>query len=214
MNTQNQVHTCPYCGAEIPSPDTAFCPYCNSELIDLSRERTDQKIAKVQAAQKHLLSLPKKIAFRISCIVFVLLLIIILLISTDAFDKLNTYRMEKDTERYTNAMKAAYEKEDWDALYDIIITDSSNALNSPAYFMYRSAWYVNVFPEKFDIAYQKGDIETMEFIFNTIAQDYDSYSNDLYYTYYITDPSIEENVEKEYIREKNILDSMKGDTSK
>ena len=66
---------CPGCGAGLSEKDMPFCPYCGRELIDLSRERTDEKISTVKRVQAETKAVPKKIAVYVTITLLILFLL-------------------------------------------------------------------------------------------------------------------------------------------
>jgi len=208
MNESTKL--CPICGAPAESDKTdGICPFCGAEISDYSRERADAKIADVKTKTKSIKSIPIKIALIVSSTLLFAFLVSILIIVFDIPQKFSDYKIEKEISDCTTAMKECYENEDWDGLYTLVIENASTSLSSPDYFTYRTAWYLHEFPSQFDEAVQKGDMEQIEFIYDLISEDYKLRLENEGYTPWETEPEIDKALEKEYLREKEIYDSLK-----
>lgn len=196
---------CPGCGAGISDPQTVFCPYCGRELIDLSRQKTDQKIAEVKRAQRETGAVPKK-AGRIAAVtLFVLFALFGLALFFDVPGKVQTFLMQGEMNGLSRDMRKAYQKEDWEQLEQYLIYECEDYIGAPDYFLYRTAWYLHTFPPLFDEAYEAGDTEEMLWIYQTLAEDYNMRSDDIFYQIYETDDDIEAALKEEVERETELL---------
>lgn len=202
---EQKMRICPGCGAGVPDGETAFCPYCCRELVDLSRENTDRKIREVKRAQSETLSVPKKLGL----IVIVTLLALFLLLAAVVFfnipEKVNEAGLQRGMDKLSRDMQKAYEKEDWDCLEQYLIDECEVYLESPDYFLYRTAWFLHTYPPLFDEAHQAHDTEKMLFIYEIMAEDYDMRSDDIFFSVYGTDEEIEAALAEEVERETEIM---------
>jgi len=199
------MRICPGCGAGVPDGETAICPYCGRELVDLSRENTDRKIREVKRAQFETSSVPKKLGL----IVVVTLLALFLLLAAVVFfnipEKVNEAGIQHGMDKLSRDMQKAYEKEDWDRLEQYLIDECEVYLESPDYFLYRTAWFLHTYPPLFDEACQAHDTEKMLFIYEIMAEDYDMRSDDIFFSVYGTDEEIEAALAGEVERETEIM---------
>ncbi len=226
---QQSIRICPGCGAKIPETGTAFCAYCGRELLDLSREKTDQKIAEVTEKQTETTAVPKKLSLVIAATLCVLLLLFGLCIFFDVPDRIEAARLQGGMDRLSYNMQKAYENEDWDKLEQYLIYECEDYVGAPDYFLYRTAWFLHTYPPLFDEAYQTHDTEEMLWIYETLAKDYEMRGEPLYdienssadpslpqanlaierdsifYQIYETDDAIEEALKEEVERETEIL---------
>ncbi len=199
------MRICPGCGAGVPDGGTAFCPYCGRELIDLSREKTDKKIRAVKRAQSETTAVPKKLGLVVAVTLLLLFLLLALVIFLDIPEKMRDAKMESGMDRLSRDMQTAYEKEDWDRLEKYLIDECEVYLDSPDYFLYRTAWFLHTYPSLFDEAYQAHDTEEMLFIYEIMAGDYDMRADDFFFSVYGTDEEVEAALAREVERETAIM---------
>lgn len=202
---QQIIKTCPGCGAEIPEKQPAVCPYCGRELIDLSRENTDRKIAEVKKAQKATMAVPKKLGLVVAVTLFVLFLLFGFFIFLNIPEKIEEARMQGEMDSLSRDMQKAYQDEDWDQLEQYLIFECEDYIGAPDYFLYRTAWYLHTYPPLFDEAYQAHDTEKMLWIYETLAEDYNMRGDDIFYRIYETDSAVEAALKEEVERETEIL---------
>lgn len=202
---QQTIRTCPGCGAGIPDEQTVFCPYCGRELIDLSRENTDKKIKEVQKAQSETMAVPKKLGIAVAITLFVLFVFFGLFIFLDVPGKIKEAGIEGEINQLSRDMQKAYKNEDWDQLEQYLIFECEDYIGAPDYFLYRTAWFLHTYPPLFDEAYQAHDTEEMLWIYETLAEDYNMRSDDIFYQIYETDDGIEAALKEEVERETEIL---------
>lgn len=202
---QQTIRTCPGCGAGIPDEQTVFCPYCGRELIDLSRENTDKKIKEVQKAQSETMAVPKKLGIAVAITLFVLFVFFGLFIFLDVPGKIKEDSIEGEINQLSRDMQKAYKNEDWDQLEQYLIFECEDYIGAPDYFLYRTAWFLHTYPPLFDEAYQAHDTEEMLWIYETLAEDYNMRSDDIFYQIYETDDGIEAALKEEVERETEIL---------
>ena len=81
-------------------------------------------------------------------------------------------------------------------------------MKSEYYFTYRTAWFINYYPEKFDAALEAGNTEELEKIYETIKSDYDMRTPDLFGPIYKTIDEVEEGLVVEYERETEIMEGL------
>lgn len=196
---------CPGCGAGLPDAQTAFCPYCGRELVDLSRQHTDQKIAEVKKMQSETTAVPKKIGIVVVVTLLVLFLLFMLVVLLDVPGKMKENGMEREMNRISRDMKEAYEDEDWEQLEQYLFTEVEDYIGASDYFLYRSAWYLHTFPPEFDDARADGDTAKMLEIYEILAEDYNMRSDGIFYQIYETKDAIEEALQEEVERETEIL---------
>lgn len=201
---QKSIRICPGCGAKIPEAGAAFCEYCGRELVDLSRERTDKKIAEVKEKQTETMAVPKKLGLIIAATLCVLFLLLGLGIFFDVPDRIEAARLKGGMDKLSHDMQKAYEKEDWDKLEQYLIYECEDYIGAPDYFLYRTAWFLHTYPPLFDEAYQTHDTEEMLWIYETLAKDYEM-RDDLFTQIYETDDAIEAALKEEVERETEIL---------
>lgn len=199
------MRICPGCGAEAADGGTAFCPYCGRELVDLSRENTDRKIREVKRVQSETMSVPKKIGLTVAATLLILFLLFALVLFLDIPEKMRESGMQRGMERLSRDMQEAYEKEDWDKLEQYLIDECEVYLDSPDYFLYRSAWFLHTYPPLFDEAHRTHDAEEMLFIYEIMAEDYDMRADDVFFSIYETDEEIEAALAREVERETEIM---------
>jgi len=205
---------CPSCGADtscFSTEDIAKnrCSYCGRELVDLSREKYDNKIKQVKKSKKKMVVSPVIAAAAVGA-TLILLVIIAAVIYTTRTDQIISRAMygRKPT-RYTKKMEKAYEKEDWDELYDLVIDDVEDSINSPYYFTYRTAWLLSYYPSVFDEAYESGDNDGLMHAYDIIYNDYHLRDDGNWVDgVYEKVPEIEEALEREYERETKIVESL------
>ena len=199
------IQTCPGCGAGIPEKQMAFCPYCGRELIDLSRENTDKKIAEVKKTQTETMAVPKKLGIIVAVTLFILFLLFGAFIFLDVPGKIEETRMRGEMSRLSRDMQKAYRDEDWDRLEQYLIYECEDYIGAPDYFLYRTAWFLHTYPPLFDEAYQTHDKEEMLWIYETLAEDYNMRGDGIFYQIYETDDAIEAALKEEVERETEIL---------
>ena len=203
---------CPHCEREVEMFwDTdvngfkAFCPYCGRELVDLSRENTDRKIREVKRAQSETMSAPKKVGLVVVVTLLVLFLLLAFAVFLNIPEEMNAAGTQREMDRLSGDMQKAYEKEEWDKLEQYLIDECEVYLESPDYFLYRTAWFLHTYPSLFDEAYQAHDTEEMLFIYEIMAEDYDMRADDIFFSVYGTDEEIEAALAKEVERETEIM---------
>ena len=196
---------CPGCGAGLSEKDMPFCPYCGRELIDLSRERTEEQISAVKKAHAETRVVPKKIVVLVTVTLLILFLLLGMLIFLGVPDRIKEAQGQADMNRLSSAMKKAYEKEDWDQLEEYLIYEFEDYIGAPDYFCYRTAWFLHTYPPLFDEAYQAHDTDEMLEIYALFGEDYNMRGDDLFYRIYVTQEEIEEALQEEVEREKVIL---------
>lgn len=199
------IKTCPGCGAGLSETQTAFCPYCGRELIDLSRLHMDQKIATVQKTQAQTMAVPKKIALIVAATLLVLFGLFMAAVLLDVPGKLKETGMEREMNRLSRDMKEAYEDEDWEQLEQYLIFECEDYISAPDYFLYRTAWYLHVFPPQFDEAKAAGDTAGMLEVYEILAEDYNMRDDGIFYQIYETEDAIEQALAEEVERETEIL---------
>lgn len=205
MEKNRRIPTCPNCGAAISEPGMAFCPYCGRELIDLSREKTDQKIAEVQKAQAETRAVPKKLGLIAAVTLFVLFVLFGLFFLFDVPGKIRDSMAQGEMDGLSRDLQKAYQKEDWDQLEQYLIDECEDYIGAPDYFLYRTAWFLHTFPPLFDEAFETDDTEEMLWIYQTLAEDYNMRSDDIFFQIYETDEAIEAALKEEVERETEIL---------
>lgn len=205
MEKNRRIPTCPNCGAAIFEPGTAFCPYCGRELIDLSRGKTDQKIAEVQKAQAETRAVPKKLGLIAAATLFVLFVLFGLFFLFDVPGKIRDSMAQGEMDDLSRDLQKAYQKEDWDQLEQYLIDECEDYIGAPDYFLYRTAWFLHTFPPLFDEAFETDDTEEMLWIYQTLAEDYNMRSDDIFFQIYETDEAIEAALKEEVERETEIL---------
>ena len=202
---QQNIRTCPGCGAGIPDKQTIFCPYCGRELIDLSRENTDKKIAEVKKVQTETMAVPKKLGIAVAVTLFVLFILFGLFIFLHVPEKIEEVRMQGEMDRLSRDMQKAYKDEDWDQLEQYLIFECEDYIGAPDYFLYRTAWFLHTYPPLFDEACQAHDTEEMLWIYETLAKDYNMRDDGIFFRIYETDDAIEAALKEEVERETKIL---------
>lgn len=202
---EQKMRICPSCGAGVPDKGTVFCPYCGRELVDLSRENTDRKIREVKRAQSETSSVPKKLGLVVVITLLVLFLLLAIIVFFNIPEKVSDAGMQRETDKLSRDMQKAYEKEDWDRLEQYLIDECEVYLESPDYFLYRTAWFLHTYPPLFDEACQVHDTEEMLFIYEIMAEDYDMRSDDIFFSVYGTDEEIEAALAEEVEREMEIM---------
>ncbi len=201
---KQSIRICPGCGAKIPETGMVFCEYCGRELVDLSREKTDKKIAEVKEKQTETMAVPKKLGLIIAVTLCVLFLLLGLCIFLDVPDRIEAARLQGGMDKLSYDMQKAYEKEDWDKLEQYLIYECEDYIGAPDYFLYRTAWFLHTYPPLFDEAYQTHDTEEMLWIYETLAKDYEM-RDDIFNQIYETDDAIEAALKEEVERETEIL---------
>lgn len=204
---------CPGCGADISlfsqeDIKKNKCPFCGKELQDLSRVIYDAKIDEVKSSKKKMMALPVIVAIivAVTLVVAVIIFAVIKLSGVDYAISSSVVSMSADS--YTSKLKRAYEKKDWDKMYDLVIENADKSISSPYYFTYRSAWMLSYFPPKFDKAYEEKDMEALEFAYENIYSDYhmrDDWLDGIYEKI----PEIEDALKEEYDRETKLMEALK-----
>ena len=142
-------------------------------------------------------------------VVVVTLLVLFLLLAFAVFlnipEEMNAAGTQREMDRLSGDMQKAYEKEEWDKLEQYLIDECEVYLESPDYFLYRTAWFLHTYPSLFDEAYQAHDTEEMLFIYEIMAEDYDMRADDIFFSVYGTDEEIEAALAKEVERETEIM---------
>lgn len=202
---QQNIRICPGCGAGIPDERTVFCSYCGRELVDLSRENTDRKIAEVKKAQKATMAVPKKLGLVVAVTLFGLFVVFALVLFLDVPGKIQEARMQGEMDSLSRDMQKAYRDEDWDQLEQYLIFECEDYIGAPDYFLYRTAWFLHTYPPLFDEAYQAHDTEKMLWIYETLAEDYNMRDDTIFFQIYETDDAIEAALKEEVERETEIL---------
>lgn len=202
---QQNIRICPGCGAGIPDERTVFCSYCGRELVDLSRENTDRKIAEVKKAQKATMAVPKKLGLVVAVTLFGLFVVFVLVLFLDVPGKIQEARMQGEMDSLSRDMQKAYRDEDWDQLEQYLIFECEDYIGAPDYFLYRTAWFLHTYPPLFDEAYQAHDTEKMLWIYETLAEDYNMRDDTIFFQIYETDDAIEAALKEEVERETEIL---------
>lgn len=199
------MQICPGRGAGVPDGRMAFCPYCGRELIDLSREKTNKKIRAVKRAQAETTAVPKKLGLIVATTLLLLFLLFALTVFLDIPGRMRESGMKREMDRLSRDMQTACEKEEWDKLEQYLIDECEVYLDSPDYFLYRTAWFLHTYPPLFDEAYQAHDEEEMLFIYEIMASDYDMRSDGIFFSVYRTDEEIEAALAEEVERETEIM---------
>ncbi len=206
MEKTKRISVCPQCGADVRHIDPASitenkCPYCDFELYNHSREIYDEKIEDVKKAKSKLIS--RQIIIAIVAAVLILFVAVFVLNRT-AYRSSHRFLADK-SDKMTESLERAYAKEDWDKMYDLLIVNADKGLTSPYYFSYRAAYIMYLYVPTFDEAVENNDIETMTKAFEEVGYEYE-YREQLSEVYKFV-PEIEEKLEKEYLREKEIMQS-------
>lgn len=196
---------CPGCGAGLSDKQVAFCPYCGRELVDLSRQHTDEKIREVKKIQAETMAVPKKIGLIVVVTLLVLFFLLTLAVLLDLPEKIRDGRMEREMNGLSRDMQKAYEDEDWDKLEQYLILECEDYISAPDYFLYRTAWYLHTFPSEFDDAAAAGDTQKMLETYEILAEDYNMRDDGIFYQIYETDDAIEKALKEEVERETEIL---------
>ena len=214
MSTQsNTIKYCPNCGSDCRSivygdRINNKCPYCGHEIYDYSEEIHQEKVEEVKTADKRLAGTPRLAAITIVMTLIFLFAVTSYIYATGYNEKIAYFFINKDTRYYTNQMQKCYEAEDWDGLYKLVILDFEHTMKSEYYFTYRTAWFINYYPEKFDAALEAGNTEELEKIYETIKSDYDMRTPDLFGPIYKTIDEVEEGLVVEYERETEIMEGL------
>lgn len=199
------ARTCPGCGAVLPDARTVVCPYCGRELIDLSRQRTDEKISRVKRTQAETMAVPKKVGLIVVVTLLILFLLFMVVIFLDLPGKMKESGMEREMNGLSRDMKDAYEDGDWERLEQYLVFECEDYIAAPDYFLYRTAWYLHTFPPQFDEAKAAGDTAKMLEIYEILAEDYNMRNDGIFYQIYETDDAIEKALQEEVERETKIM---------
>lgn len=206
MEKIRRINECPGCGANVASVDPTSltenkCPYCGYELYNHSKEIYDEKIEDVKRAKSKLIT----ISVILGCAAIAIALVAVVYVANrTAYRSSSKYQIDM-SDNMTKKLQKAYEKEDWDTMYDLVILNADKALSSPYYFSYRAAWMMSEFVPAFDRALEADDNDGLLDAFDEISLEYE-YREQLADVYEFV-PEIEENLEKEYLREKEIVES-------
>lgn len=209
---QIKIVHCPKCGAEcqyvVGELENNLCPFCGHEIVDYSEEKNQEKIKDVKRAEKKVLSAPKLVAITVISTFLVLIAGTALFFVLQINATVSNYSMTSGGDKYTKKMAKCYEKEDWDGLYDLVILECENSINSPYYFTYRTAWILSCYPDEFDAAYEAGDYSKLEELYDMVRSDYAMRSQDLFGTIYKTVDEVENRLVTEYERETKIMNDL------
>ncbi len=209
MSEIAKIKVCPVCGGDCssvtPNEGNNKCPYCGYEIYDLSVQKNEEKIEQVKQAQKKVASMPKLVAITVLTTLFVLFAGTALFFVFQLEHATTTYVTTSTGNKYTKKMEKCYKAKDWDKLYEIVILDCENALESPYYFTYRTAWFLSCYPDEFDEAYAAGNMDRVNEIYSTIKEDYMLRQQDMYDSIYESVGDVEDGLVKEYQRETMIL---------
>lgn len=205
----SELKTCPSCGATIENDAFEHCPYCGHILFDKSDERTAKAIADTTGEKQKLINQPKKLASILAIGIVITLGIVIILLFT-VFNQSASYeRDKKAADKLTMQMQQAYEKGDYDALYDMLINQSTKYLGSDHYYMYRTCWFLETYPKQFDDALANDDKDTVDFIYSIIKEDEKLRSSDTYIRFYYIDEATDKALHEEYLRETELYNANK-----
>lgn len=214
-----RINTCPMCGGDVSGLDPLSltenkCPYCGYEIYNHSKEIYDEKIEDVKKAKSKLISVQLMIA--IAAIIVIAIAGVFVAYKT-VYRHTDKY-ITDEADKITDKMHKAYKNKDWDALYDMTIENFEVGIQSKYYYSYRAAWRLSYFAPIFDQATNDGNEDGMKDAFYQIRDEYevreeleatnkqfkeiDDSLDDIYYFI----PEIEEQLENEYYREKEILE--------
>lgn len=212
MKENEQKVICQGCGAaydpgDIESRKIIACEYCGKELVDLSKEIYDAKKQEVKRKEKEMGSTIKLVSKVIVITLIFLFVGLILYNVLGVKEKLETWKYHHYSKQLELDMQKAYEKEDWDGLYDMVILDCDKYLTSKYYFSYRTAWFLATYVPEFDEAYEKMDRDKMLETYTKIKEDYE-FRDDFYEKMYGQITEIENALKEEYLREKNIMEEI------
>jgi len=204
MSKIKRISECPMCGGNVQNVDPTSitenkCPYCGYELYNHSKEYYDEKIEDIKEAKSKLISTQLIIA--VIAIAFVLIAGVIV-VNRVAYRQTDQYHLDA-SDKITKKMNKAYAKEDWDTLYEMTIENPETGLKSPYYFSFRAAWLLSYYVPLFNEACDNNDTEMMKDAYYQIGREY-SDRNGLAETFKFI-PEIEDKLEAEYLREKEIM---------
>lgn len=195
------------CGADVSGVDPASitenkCPYCGFELYNHSREIYGDKIEDVKQAKSKLIA--------IQIIIAIVATVIVVCGGYYIFNRViyrssDSYVVDQ-SDNMTKKLHKAYEKENWDELYDLVIINADKALSSPYYFSYRAAWIMSQYVPAFEQAYSEGNKDGMLSAFEEIRYEYE-YREQLADTFQFVS-EIEDKLKEEYFKEKEIMTDM------
>lgn len=205
MENNRIVNICPGCGAAVPETKTAFCSYCGRELIDLSRENTNKKIEEVKRVQAGTMAIPKKLGLVVAAALLVLFVIFGLILLFNVPQKIEQAGAQVKMDSLSRDLQKAYKSEDWDQLEEYLIFECEDYIGAPDYFLYRTAWYLHIYPPLFDQAFQEKDREEMLWIYEVLAEVYNMRDDGIFFQIYETDDAIEAALKEEVERETEIL---------
>jgi len=176
------------------------CPYCGFELYNHSEEIYDEKIENIKEAKSKLVS--KQMVIGIAALVVVLIGGIFVL-NRIAYRQTDQYHLDA-SDKMTKKLERAYEKEDWDTLYNLTIENAEEGLSSPYYFAFRTAWMLSSFVPMFDEGYENNDSDMMKDAYRWISTDYND--RDGLSEMFKLIPEIEAELADEYQRETKIME--------
>lgn len=205
MEKIKKISECPTCGADVSNIDPTSltenkCPYCGYELYNHSKEIYDEKIENVKQAKSKLIY--------VQILIAVLALVVVIVGGLYIYNR-TIYRSSSQyfvdqSDDMTKKLDKAYKKGDWDTLYDLVIMNADKALSSPYYFSYRAAWMLSEYPNAFDKELSDNNKEAAMEAFKEIRNEYE-YREQLADVYKFV-PEIENQLEKEYLREKELVE--------
>lgn len=217
MDSIRRISECPNCGANVLSVDpndlvNNKCPYCGYELYNHSKEIYDERIEGVKKAKSKLIYVQIGIAV---AAVLLVIAAIIYVTGRGAYRQSDQYFVDA-SEDITKQLQKAYAKEDWDKLYELVIDRCDESLSSPYYYSYRAAWELSFFVPIFDNCNASDDLEGMKDAYMQIRSEYKDREKLVKTNKDLTDiggdeiykfvPEIEEKLEKEYLRETEIME--------
>ena len=204
MEKIRKIEICPNCAADVRSIDPNSltenkCPYCGFELYNHSEQIYEKKYDDVKKAKSRLIRV--QIAIAVAALALVAAGIIYVANRT-VYRSSDEYFIDQ-SDKMTKQLHKAYVKEDWDKLFDLVILNADQALSSPYYFSYRAAWMMSEYVPIFDEAIENGDKDNAQKYYKEIKNEYE-YREKLAELYKLV-PEIEEKLEKEYLREEEIM---------
>ena len=218
MERIKRISECPGCGANVLSVDPTSltenkCPYCGYELYNHSGEIYGEKIEGAKVAKSRLISTQVLIAIIATLVVLVGGFFVI---NKTVYRSTNQYNID-NSDKITKKMQKAYEKEDWDTLYDMTIENFEVGMKSQYYYSYRAAWMLATFVPYFDSSVASNDTEGMMDAYKQIRAEYEVREeledsnkqfkgiDDSLEDIYKFVPDIEDKLSAEYLREKEIM---------
>lgn len=133
---------CPYCGGK-NNDSNQFCQWCQAELIDTSDIQMQTKSQHIQQKTKQLKRIPY-LATHTVCLV-ILISAVVLGIGGTVFaifkgctlDSISSPPQEQKNASLESQIKSAYDQNNYDRLYELIIEDYENTIYCKHYFSYR-----------------------------------------------------------------------------